>query len=142
MIQRIQTLFLFLASAAFFLAFVFPFATSSEAGAGFLSDQLYNVFDHPALMALAGLGGLVALVSIFLFKNRGLQMRLALLTIVLSILLFVVAGLLVMTEQQGTAEYEESFGVALPILALIFGILANRFIQKDDKLVRSMDRLR
>lgn len=93
-------------------------------------------------MALAGLGGLVALVSIFLFKNRGLQMRLALLTIVLSILLFVVAGLLVMTEQQGTAEYEESFGVALPILALIFGILANRFIQKDDKLVRSMDRLR
>lgn len=145
MIQRLQSIFLLLAALSFFSLFGLPLATSSQAGVGFLADKVYNIMDHPILLALTILGGLVATIAIFLFKNRGLQLRLTLLTIVLSILLPVVAYLLVMTEPSSAdqqAIYNESAGIAMPIVSLIFGVLAQRYIKKDDKLVNSMDRLR
>ena len=145
MIQRIQSIFLLLAGAAMLGTFGVPFATSATAGTGFLADQLYNVLDHPVLMVLAGLGGALALLAIFLYNNRPLQVRLGYLTIVMSILLPVVAFLLVFLEpaqKEQSALYEDGLGIYLPILALILSILAIRFIKKDDKLVRSMDRLR
>ena len=41
-------------------------------------------------------------------------------------------------SEQGTYE----FGMYLPALALIFNLLANRFIRKDEALIRSVDRIR
>jgi predicted membrane protein len=145
MIQRIQSIFLLLASLAFFSLFALPLATSAKAGVGFLADKVYNIMDHPALLALTIIGGVTALAAIFLFRNRGLQLRLTILTLVLSILLPVLAYLLVMTEGTSTTEqavYTESAGIFMPVVALVFSILAQRNIKKDDKLVRSMDRLR
>jgi len=37
---------------------------------------------------------------------------------------------------------EYKYGIYLPVIALIFNLLANRFIRRDEKLVRSVDRLR
>jgi len=36
----------------------------------------------------------------------------------------------------------DGFGIYLPLIGIIMAVLANRFIKKDDKLVKSMDRLR
>ncbi len=146
MIQRIQSIFLLLASLSLLALFIIPFATSTTADTSLFADKVFDVFDNPILMVVVGLGGVLALVNIFLFKNRPLQMRLDYLVITLSILLSIIAILLVFRsggETSGDIGIQENyFGLAMPILAIIFTALANRFIKKDNKLVKSMDRLR
>lgn len=145
MIQRIQSIFLLLTSVTFFLQFVFNLATSDQSIPKLLSDKIYNVLDHPVLIGLTVLGGAIALVNIFLFRNRPLQIRLGYLLIVLCILLPVVAMMLILTEGVALSagqDINEGLGIGLPIIGLITTILANKFIGKDNKLVKSMDRLR
>jgi hypothetical protein len=145
MIQRIQSLFYLLAGFSFAGLFKFPFATSAISIPQYLADQVYNVLDHAVLIGLTGIGIIVSLAAIFLFKNRALQLRMGLLAIVISILIPVVAFLLIYTEKTAstdTAQIDDGMGLYLPVLALIFAIVANRFVKKDDKLVKSMDRLR
>jgi Mn2+/Fe2+ NRAMP family transporter len=145
MIQRIQSILLLLTSGAFFSEFIFPFAYSDVEGSGFLSDKEFTVQDHPVLLILAILGGLVALAAIFQFSNRSRQMVMSRVSIVLGILLPLVAFLLVYMEpdkQGDLAVYNDGIGLYLPFIAILCSILAIRFIKKDDKLVKSMDRLR
>lgn len=144
MIQRIQSLFLLLSSAAFWSEFGLPFATTDKASPGVLSDMIYNIQDSPILIGLTVIGGLITLGAIFAFNNRGLQKRLTYIGIVMSILLPLVACLLIFNERTGEANgvITEGLGIYPPILALIFAVLAGRYIGKDDKLVKSMDRLR
>lgn len=143
MIQRIQTIFLLLAAAAFFSLFGLDFASSDTATAGFLADKAFDIQDHTALTALAALGGLLALVAMFLFKNRFLQIRFGYLVILMSLALPIVAALLFREEwTANAAKITLGIGLAAPLVALIFTALANRFISKDEKLVKSMDRLR
>ncbi len=145
MIQRIQSIFLLLTAVAFGLLFQFPFAISDIANEGFLVDKDFDVFDHVALMVLAGLGGGLALISIFLFKNRKLQIRTIYLSVIMGILVLVVAVVLFYNEAFiifEEAAIHDSFGLYLPIIGFVLGLLAARFIRKDDKIVKSMDRLR
>lgn len=145
MIQRIQSIFLLLSGISFFSLFGLPFATSTVAIPALFSDMVYNIHDHVILMVLAVIGGLVSLVSIFLYNNRGLQARLSYLVTVVSILLLTVAFLLVFNERtpgDGAETISEGAGIAMPILGLIFSVLAARYIGKDENTVRSMDRLR
>ena len=144
MIQRIQSLFLLLSSAAFWTEFALPFATTDVASPGVLSDLVYNIHDSPVLIGLTVIGGLATLGAIFLFNNRSLQKRLSYLGIVMAILLPLVTFLLIYNERTGEAlgTINDGLGIYPPIVALIFAVLAGRAIGKDDKLVRSMDRLR
>lgn len=146
MIQRIQTIFLFIAALAFAALFKFPFAISDVSNNGFLADKDFDVYDSPVLLVLAGLGVLIALVAIFLYKNRTLQIRLSYLVIILGILLIVVAVILFYNEATTLLDkvhkIDDAAGLYMPILAFIAGFLAAMFIRKDEKLVRSMDRLR
>ena len=91
------------------------------------------------------LGGIVSLIAIFMFRNRPLQMRLGYFAIVLCILLPLVAFLLMYNEGTALVEgtnIDDGVGIYLPVIGLISTILANRYIKKDNKLVKSMDRLR
>lgn len=144
MIQRIQSLFLLLSSGAFWTEFALPFATTDVASPGVLSDMVYNIHDSPILLGLTIIGGLVTLGAIFLYNNRSLQKRLSYLGVVVAILLPLVAFLLIYNERTGEAlgSVNDGLGIYPPILALIFAVLAGRAIGKDDKLVKSMDRLR
>lgn len=144
MIQRIQSLFLLLSSAAFWTEFAAPFATTDVASQGVMNDLVYNIHDSPVLIGLTIIGGLVTLSAIFLFNNRPLQKRLSYLGIVMAILLPLVAFLLIYNERTGDAlnTINYDLGIFPPLVALIFAVLAGRAIGKDDKLVKSMDRLR
>jgi len=97
-------------------------------------------------IGIAGiLAALVALYSIFRYNNRMLQVKLS-----------GIIALLIMGAVVGTVviifKYEPAFdpevkgnyklGFFMPIIALLFNSLANRFIRKDEKLVRSVDRIR
>jgi len=145
MLQRIQSIFLLLTSGAFFSLFAIDFASSDKTAAGIFSDQLYNIMDNPILIGMTAIGGALALINIFMFRNRPLQLRLGYLLIVLSILLPLVAALLMYNEgslNNPDVAINDGLGIYVPIIALITTILANRFIKKDSNLVKSMDRLR
>lgn len=146
MIQRIQTIFLLLAAGALGSLFALPFATTEgEEAMGIFTDSEYNLYDNIGLLILVAFGILVALVAVFSFKNRIRQIRLGYLGMLLSLLVPVMAFLYFtsqiekMDEAQGTAD---ALGIVAPFVALVFFLAANYYIKKDDKLVRSMDRLR
>jgi glucan phosphoethanolaminetransferase (alkaline phosphatase superfamily) len=85
----------------------------------------------------------LALITIFLFKNRILQLRLVAALIILIVLSIVSSGYYVSVA---LSKYEATFtpGVkmVLPVILLILSILAYRGIKKDELLVKSYDRLR
>jgi len=155
MIQRIQSIFLFLAALAMGLLFLpamsfitIPFGDLSElqsAEQAMLGDAVFDVGDHIILLALTVVCIVLAVSSLFLFKNRPLQMKLGRilvigisLVVLLSVLLFYLDFKLLAAGTEITVEY----GYVLPVLALVFTILAIRAIRKDEDLVRSADRLR
>ena len=134
MIQRIQSIFLLLAAGASFGALAVPFANAKGAvQSAIFADQVYNVQDNPALLIVFALAGVLAVASIFLFKNRATQSRIAIVALVAVIFLL---------QQVSFASVALSVGIFLPLVAGLFIWLAQRNIRKDEKLVRSMDRLR
>lgn len=151
MIQRIQSIFLLLASGSAFSLFANPMSffevdnTQGTSADSPLADGIFNIHDNIIMLIVVVLAGLLAFAAIFLFKNRKQQMTASRLVIVLSVLMTVLAGILFYLDFKlltGGTEVEVGFGILSPILTLIFSFLALRFIGKDEKLVRSMDRLR
>lgn len=156
MIQRIQTLFLLVVALFGALMFFFPLAS-------FLSEMYYfKLFVYefrnmtpgteiefglmtvlPLLIISSAVVGL-SIFAIFSYKNRILQVRLVRFTMLLSMLLIVGIFFLYPNIIAKTTEYASEFemGAYIPIINLLFLFLANRYILKDERLVRSMDRLR
>ena len=142
MIQRLQTLFFFLAAACFGAEFALPFATSTEAAPGLFSDMRYSVLDHGVLIALAALGGLLCIIAIFMYRHRSNQIKTGYVITTLAILLPIVAFLLTMSDPINENLIQDGVGAYLPIGMILFSFLAVHYTKKDDKLVKSMDRLR
>lgn len=145
MIQRIQTLFLLLSSASLSALWRLPFASGDNPATLFFSDGQYDIKDHPLLLTLAGLGAGIAFLAIFLYNNRPLQLRLGYAIIGLGLALPAAGYLL---YQQGAATMAATPGIKvqagtfLPLAAILFALLANQYIRKDERKVKSMDRLR
>ena len=145
MIQRLQTIFLLLAAACFGGLFGLPLLKSTAPSAQMLADQVYEIKDHTGLLAGTGLIILLTLLTIFLYKNRKLQVQLTW-VIVTCCVLFLGMAYFFLTQENGNnisaLGLAVQAGSFLPILTILFCILAARNIRKDDKLVKSMDRLR
>mgnify|MGYP003692192249 CR=1 FL=1 len=176
MIQRIQSIFLFLA-ASFNIAFLFlPFwavmnpdmadggsktidaspmhvevATSQMSIDNPFSNETFSYSDNTFLllqMIVVGLVSLLLLVNIFMYGNRGLQIKLGYGAIVLLMaqFLLMIPIRTWIQDMAGVAgaSYQSvpQFGLAAPVLALIFTWWAIKRIQKDEKMVQGMDRLR
>ncbi|HNW98975.1 MAG TPA: DUF4293 domain-containing protein [Bacteroidales bacterium] len=155
MIQRIQTLCLLIAlgtiSACFFLPFweyqgsdylyeVNVFAVKFISG----NPQILYVSTIPILIILA-VSGLITIAAIFYFKNRQMQMKInnfnIFLTIIFSGTVFLWIPYMI-NQQIPTAVASWKYGLILPLITLFSLIFANQFIKKDEKLVKSADRLR
>jgi ABC-type transport system involved in cytochrome c biogenesis permease subunit len=96
-----------------------------------------------ALLALATAA--TAMVSITKFKNRLLQIKLgALSSFLMAALLLTCLYLANEGEQQLNPSQQGNYviGFFLPAAGLMFNLLANRFIRRDEMLVKSADRLR
>ncbi|MFT4565181.1 MAG: cytochrome bd-type quinol oxidase subunit 2 [Saprospiraceae bacterium] len=144
MIQRIQTIFYFLSGLCFGGEFVLPFATSTTQNSGIFSDMKYNVNDHIGLLILTGLGVVLSLAAVFMYGNRKNQMKTGYLLATIAIILPVIAVLIYIgqTESIGDIVINDGAGLYLPIGMILFAILGVTFTKKDEKLVKSMDRLR
>lgn len=149
MIQRIQSIFLLLATAALGGQFALPYvqvpAEDPARSLPALADGALNPLDNPGLLGLTALAAVISFVAIFLFKNRSLQARLSMVAAGIAVMLLVLAGFTTKTTLDQTplgGHAQLAAGLALPVLALALNYLAARAIRKDEKLVRSMDRLR
>ena len=145
MIQRIQSVLLLLAAAAVFALFKLPFGSSETiAGSALFNDGIFSIQDHVGLLGLFCAAGAIAFISIFLFNNRPLQLKLSRVAIIANVIGIILAAVLFMQDSNamGAAVPKEELGLGLPVLSIIFAALAIRFINKDENLVKSMDRLR
>lgn len=119
--------------------------TSSDAIASstLMDDGFFHIMDHAVLMGILGFSIVMALMAIFLFKNRKIQMRLTFVSLVATIAAIGFGvGIFVRDGLNKVEAVDWDWGLLLPVASILFLVLAYRFIQKDDKLVRSMDRLR
>ncbi|MDT0691087.1 DUF4293 domain-containing protein [Salegentibacter sp. F188] len=136
MLQRIQSVYLFLAAlVSLGLIFVFYLWENSIGETVYAEDELM-VF----IMFL--LSGALSLISIFMFRNRKLQFVLGRLNIILN---FFLLGLFVywLLNVPGEKDIsEKGIGMLLPVISIVFLVLANKAIKKDEDLVKSVDRLR
>lgn len=149
MIQRIQTIFLALAAGAGFSTLGFPFAQVEEkieSSALFSNDLHYDFQDNIVLLIAFAVSGVLALVAIFLYKNRKKQI---LVTRIAAFAVFVSAGLAAFFLWQDVSVTAAAdvlkVGVSAftPIVSFVLLLLAAFYIGKDEKLVRSSyDRLR
>ncbi len=125
----------------------FPMASSQAAiaGSSLLDDGRYTVQDHPVLLGLFIVSGILAFIAVALFRNRLLQMRMTIFSVIAGIIASVLTVLFLWQDQkalESNVSLNDGFGAYLPLLGIIALLLAYRFIGKDEKLVRSMDRLR
>mgnify|MGYP003413159314 FL=1 len=137
MIQRIQTIYLFLAFlVTLIVPYVFPLWITADA-------KDFYFMQNPVYVALFGLSTTLSLVSIFSFKKRQNQFVMGRLNMILNLILlglFVYRSLNVSGETQVVSE--KGIGMFLPIVAIVLLVLANKAIKKDEDLVKSVDRLR
>ncbi len=135
MIQRIQTIWLFLASLCTFLTLKFPFYSGSTLELPHV--ELNGQFSIP-LMILTVISGTTGAISIFLFKNRKLQMRVSIVALLLQI--GCIALYINAIKQFTTGTF--ALWSVLSLLVVIFYIMAIMGISKDQKLIKSLNRLR
>ena len=138
MIQRLQSLWLLFAAGFDAFTFRFPFYSGD-----WTRDTIYAVVDLNArttlwFTILTILSAALAVITIFLYKNRKLQLRLTYLGIFVTAVLLTLYCIEVEHFNTGTVALWAIFYFAI----LVCFILAARGILKDEKLVRSMDRLR
>ena len=161
MIQRIQTIFLFLYIAALISTFFFPVwqkisfdEQTNEVDVivtGHVSSVVYEKAGDAIIIDNFWVGGfiiiacIVAAISIFSFRNRLTQIKLGTLNSLFTSLLVIYY----LYEIFYNIDYVDikdkiSFLISfyLIFLAIFFNFLANRFIRKDELLVRESERIR
>lgn len=153
MIQRIQSIWLFLAAISISCLLFLPIVTTTDLIgmkfyilAGGLYQQLGGITKKvesflPLLISVSAVA-IICFVNIFNFKKRKLQKQIAYVSIVLIIGLSFWCSVYAKKIPGGleTANYDT--GMFLPPLAIAFCLLAIRGINRDEALLRSADRLR
>ena len=139
MLQRSQTIWLLLAAVCGFLTLKFPFFTGNKLDATNVSAYTSLIASSSIIILILTVAVFIAaLISIFLYKNRKLQLRITLVTFLVSLLNI----FLYYIETKKFVNGDYSVTVILSVAIPIFLLLAARGIYKDEKLVKSMDRLR
>jgi hypothetical protein len=157
MIQRIQTLWLFLSSLILFLLFVFPYSHfSDELGIAYALQitGIYKVIAGQNVLVNSFILQTIALVIlalapffiIFNYKNRQQQSRLIYLLILLAVLfgawLYISTRHAVEAVNQQVGIGNLDIGALLIPVCLVFLLLALKGIRNDERLIKSAERLR
>ena len=154
MIQRIQTLYLLAIVVLSCLAFFLPTASFyiSESDIPFkLNYQGIEGVDNMntwSLKIISGIIPIIALVTIFLFKQRATQIRLSLTNMFLMLGWYVIFFMTViqsantMSAEWPDVRWIPNVSASFPLVCIILSWLAIRAIGKDIALLKSLNRLR
>ncbi|MEJ7779550.1 MAG: DUF4293 domain-containing protein [Daejeonella sp.] len=155
MLQRIQSIWLFFATACIFSLFLFPYLQVLQPDGSAKSLKVTGVYENIAgqvvqtepflaLTIATVILGLIPFVIIFLYQHRKRQIMLSYLAIVLIIGF---SFWLIQTAKAALGPVNlqaENYGIGsmVPSIAILFIILAIRGIKKDERMIKSADRLR
>ncbi len=159
MIQRIQTVFLFLVAVSMVLVLIFPIwqqVNPSQTQMATLTAWSLSTIDVESgevieselkifIAILASISMALALFSIFQYKNRTRQMFLNMMN---SLAMVINIGVIIWTSHSANELINPQSNGAFVLgfwaifAGMIMNLLANRFIRKDEMLVRSVDRIR
>jgi hypothetical protein len=155
MLQRIQSIYLLLACLALYALFLFPFAHNVYIDGKPATIMITGVFEDVngarahtqffvALTVATAIIGLIPLSIIFFYKNRKRQIALS-----YSAILVIIGYSFWMAQTVKSAmgsiqldTHNWGIGLFLTSLSSLFIIMAVKAIQRDEKLVKSADRLR
>ena len=154
MIQRKQTLYLLAAIVMTVICLCMQIGSFQIDGLGIGVAHVYNLwytafgkhfFDTWPLMAILLPTTVIGTYAIFLYRNRKIQAMFCLFNVLLIIgwygCYFVVSQT-VGDKSWGVVSFRPSWPAALPAVSLILYLMARHAILADEKLVRSMDRIR
>lgn len=129
MLQRIQTIWTLLAVLA--------------AVSLFVTGQDVDVFGNIPVIDISCIALVLAgALSIFSFKNRKRQILLNTFSIIINVLLIGVLVYWLLNLSGGIQIPEKGIEPVFPLIAVICLLIANVLIRRDERLVKSVDRLR
>jgi Domain of unknown function (DUF4293) len=136
MIQRIQSIWLFL--AAVFALLTMQFSTYAGADAAGLL-QLIKGTSNTFLVIITSMVAVVSMIALFLFKNRKLQIRIVFVAIIIELVL-----LFLYYREISAINWKGAIAVTALLHAgvIIFLLLAAKGINSDEKLIKDSNRLR
>lgn len=160
MLQRIQSIFLFILAVTMVTMFHYPVWTKIDATEGYVytmyvthfeqfngEGEIVNTVLYPYVLmgVLAGISAGIALCEIFLYRHRQIQIKLGAFN---SLIIAALIGLalylstqdekVILPNEKGTYK----LGFILPAIAIICNVIADRLIKRDEKLVQSVNRMR
>ena len=146
MLQRIQTVYLLIIMALTIAILFLPLAVLQS------GDQLFT-FDATGISTMAAQPELIyptwglfalALLTIFLFKKRILQIRICVFNAILMLGFYGLFAFFYwdLGNQKEIFSLSLKIAFSFPLISLILDYLAIRNIGADEALVRSLDRLR
>ena len=147
-IQRIQSVYLLIAVILMAVFAFFPALTFELGGREFVYGALEAgkvgvTHIDPLMLMLIVLICFLAIIDIFLFKNLQRQMTVCFVDIIIGLAMLVAIGIqayLVGTRDGVTMTWQ--WYLLLPVLSIIFLMLAHKSMSRDKKLLRDSDRLR
>jgi len=155
MLQRIQSVYLLFASLVIFALFLFPLVhnvyingiPSTIKVTGIYQDisgQQVHAQTFVALIAATAIVAVLPLILIFLYKDRKQQLALCYVYIVIIIGYSFWVSQTVKSVTEGFNMTTDNFGIGalLSSISIVLVIIATKAIQRDEKLVKSADRLR
>ena len=144
MLQRIQTIYLLIAAVlAGGIIYLLPLWIHNNGDISYLNNLIQsNDWKQISMVASFAISALLSLISVFLYKNRKQQIGINRFNIVVNFYLLgiIVYHLLILPGESEISE--KGIGLFIPVLVIVFLALANKSIIKDEKLVKSVDRLR
>jgi hypothetical protein len=156
MIQRIQSVYLFLVTVFMSLMIFLPLASLDLLDGQSVVFYSYGInkvitLQHSELLTrtipvilLVFLTGFISFINIFQFRHRVIQMRICLVNILLLAVLLILVLFYYHTVKSSLPVSDHIFKLAgmFPVVGIIFTFLAYRNIHDDELLVQSYDRLR
>lgn len=150
MLQRIQTVYLLLASICMVVSLLTSLAVFSiggeivnfEAMGFYMNEEI--IFSTWGLFIIGNISAVLSVLIVFIYKKRMLQIRLAgmNLFLMLGYYGYIAFYILKRNPEVGSAFENVGIGMITPFVAIVFTYLAIRKIGADEALIRSLNRIR
>ena len=147
MIQRIQTVYLLIVAGLLITAMCMPIGyfidTMGEHPFKALGLEINDAFQSTwGLFGILMLSTIVAVATIFLYKNRMLQFRMTIFNSLLLVGFYIGAFAFYFALKNDANMFRVGWALCLPLISIILNILAVRAIGRDEVMVKAADRLR
>lgn len=149
MIQRIQSVYLLLVTALLITSMCLPVGSFIGADAAMYTFKPLGVevsgtfYSTWGVFGILLLSSIVAFATIFLFKNRMLQIRMSIFNSILLIGYYMAfLAFMFVLKRDLNASFQISWALCFPLICIILNYLAIRAIGRDEVMVKAADRLR